>query len=159
MKRFLLLPTCLLGLALVTTSALRSAFGTDARTVYTVAALREQLRRHPAALLDRTVRVRGVAHVAYAGCVDTVNSADCTARRFALFDATPTVDAAITLTPESPAPLRAALRHWPPLATLLPAPQQLVFGSPAVYRVLVRQAVCAGERAPCYEAALVDAEE
>lgn len=127
----------------------------DGSTIFSVAALGMQLQRHPAALLNRTLVVRGAA---FGRCADTAIGTDgpCATWSLVLVDATPGIDTELPVSRQSPPTLMSALRRWPLLMPVLPAPQPLVYGSPAVYRVQVRRAPCTAHTTPCYEIVLID---
>jgi hypothetical protein len=157
MARSPLLLGVLLGLALATglgAAALRRPL--DHGPVYTVAQVRAQLDRDPAAWMRQMLWVRG----RIAGCRAILPAgAHSVCRDWDRYYLTDTDEPATEpLERGSPAPLLLALRRLPPLGGLLPAPQAVDWGEVATYRVELR--AMPGEpcgAATCYEAVLLDA--
>jgi hypothetical protein len=127
--------------------------------VYTVAQVRAQLDRDPAAWRGQALWVRGLI----AGCPGLLAPyvrAECRGREgYYLTDAAVPATEPLPLERGSPAPLLAALRRLPPLGRLLPAPQALRWGADAAYRVWLRPAPAdrCYHSPPCYAVVLLDA--
>jgi hypothetical protein len=128
--------------------------------VFSVSQIRADLARYPKYWVGRTVRVRGILQGPFTFCGAT---RPCPPSLWGLIDAeneSVTPDRLLPVVAGAPAPLWAALRHLPMVATLEPAPQLLRFGLPTIYRLQLRAAptLCAGDtRLPCAEGVLVDA--
>ena len=129
----------------------RAAWPGSDGPIYTISALRIHLLQAPSHWLDRTLRVWAVPDYC-AACGDWLP---------ALADPTPQRGAASLPVVPGPAPrLLAALRMLPVVGRYAPAPQTLVWGRPAVYRIQVRRVACALPlvlSVYCAEAVLVDA--
>ena len=139
------------GLALVvfTVSHGVAAFG----PVYTVAELRAGLADNPHVWLGHSVLVRGV--VLGLSCPP---NASCAFALPVLIDADATGPGNYLPLSVGPAnPLLALLRRLPLVGRLMPGPQLLRWGRPAIYRVQVREAVGTSPRETRpYEAVLLD---
>ena len=128
------------GLALVvsTVSTGVGAFG----PVYTVSELRAGLAHNPHAWLGRTVLVRGVALGLGLGLgLSCPSNASCVFAWPALVDADATGPHSVLPLSIGPAnPLLALLRRLSLVGRLVPGPQLLRWGRPAIYRVQVQHA-------------------
>jgi hypothetical protein len=140
------------GLALVV-STVSTGAGAFA-PIYTVSELRAGLADNPHAWLEQTVLVRGVA----LGPACPPN-ASCVFAWPALVDADATGPGSSLLLSMGPAnSLLALLRRLPLVGRVVPGPQLLRWGRPAVYRVRVRDAAgMSPRRTRHYEAVLLDA--
>jgi hypothetical protein len=124
------------GLALVvsTVSTDVGAFG----PVYTVSELRARLADNPRAWLGHTVLVRGVALGLGLG-LSCPSNASCAVAWPALVDADVAGPGSYLPLSMGPAnPLLALLRRLPLVERLVPGPQLLRWGRPAIYRVQVQ---------------------
>jgi hypothetical protein len=153
----LLLPG-LLGLLLAAGLAVPASSWLPAHgPVYTVAQLQAQLARDPAAVVGRTVGVRGIAIPAACSTWDAEQDFPCPDRwRQGIVD--PDGVTLLPLTVGAANPLLAFVRRVPLLGDLLPAPQALDWGEVATYRVQVRalpQGSCGMGR--CVAAILLEA--
>ena len=128
------------GLALVvsTVSTGVGAFG----PVYTVSELQAGLADNPHAWLGHTVRVRGVALGRGLGLgLSCPSNASCLFSWPALVDADATGPHSVLPLSMGPAnPLLALLRRLSLVGRLVPGPQLLRWGRPAIYRVQVQDA-------------------
>lgn len=134
--------------------------------VYSLATVWAGLSQSPSGWVGRTVRVRALAgnpcltwmHDAYPACIYgrpalLEPSAPNIATALPLRGAPPT-----SLLAALPSPLLAALNRLHLARWLAPAPQQIRWGAPAIYRVRLQVApftFCGAAR--CYEALLLDA--
>jgi hypothetical protein len=127
---------------------------------YTVAQIHSLLRYHPAAVVGRTVRVRGILEGPFVFCGE---SRPCPPATLGLIDdenQSVGPDQYLPLVARTAAGLRAILGRIPLLRALVPAPQRLQFGLPATYRLQLREAPALCRRNPavlCYEGVLPDA--
>jgi hypothetical protein len=137
------------GLALVVSTVSTGAFA----PVYTVSELRVGLADHPHVWLGQTMLVRGVA----LGLACPPN-ASCVVAWPALGDADATrPDSTLPLSMGPPNSLLALLRRLPLVGRLVPAPQLLRWGRPAVYRIQVRDTAGTSPKGTRhYEAVLLD---
>jgi hypothetical protein len=122
--------------------------------IYMVAALDAQLADHPAAWINRTLRVRARAEACLLGMDGP--GAPCIEQHPVLVDAgLGQPSAALPLRRAHASPLLALLRRLPQVDRLVPAPQAVHWGEVATFRVRIR-AVPAGFCAapPCYQALL-----
>jgi hypothetical protein len=157
MHRFPLL-IALLGLALSSSVVIPIAISdrVPQGPVYAVVQVQAGLAEHPQAWVGRTVRVRGLVK----SC-PYVRHGPCARWQPALSD-TSTVALSIDVEPlplvrGSASPLLAGLRRVPFLGSLTPAPQELRWDTPTIYRVQLRTGSCGMAQLPCYEALLLDA--
>lgn len=139
-----------------------SAVGVRER-VYSLAGLESHLAHEPAAWLQRSVRTRALLG---GQCTEIVDlAAACGASRMALIDPHARADSGsgsiaqpLPLAWGKPPALLAFLRRVPLVGQLLPRPQIVHLGVPAVYRIQVRPTACVlSADPPCYEALLLDA--
>jgi hypothetical protein len=132
--------------------------------VYSLATLESRLQRDPAAWLHRSLRVRALVE---GQCTQLVGLyvASCGSWRLALTDPNGPTDP-YAGTGDQPLPLSwgkapallAFLRHLPLLKQMVPLPQILHSGVPAVYQIQLRPTACVlSAGPPCYEAQLLDA--
>jgi hypothetical protein len=134
--------------------------GAAAAPVYTVAQTRALLLSHPAAVLGRTVLVRGIIEGPFVFCAET---RPCPPATLGLINAENESIGPGQYLPIETRPAvgqMAFLRRIPPLRPLLPAPQHLQFGFTATYRLELRAApsLCSRNRAIlCYEGVIMDA--
>jgi hypothetical protein len=125
--------------------------------MYTVAQVQAGLARHPGSWVGHTVRVRGRA---------TACSIELEHGHFHCLPRQPHLDdpdagswiEPLLLVWKDPNPALTIMRRVPLLGSLLPAPQELDWGTVATYRVQLR-AVTRGpcSAATCYEALVLDA--
>ena len=137
------------GLALVvsTVSTGVGAFG----PVYTVSALRARLADHPHTWLGHTVLVRGVALAP--PCPPT---ASCAFAWPALVDADAAGPGSYLPLSMGPAnPLLAQLRRLPLVGRLVPGPQLLEWGRPAIYRVQIQDVAGTSPNGTRHDAAVL----
>jgi hypothetical protein len=121
--------------------------------VYTVAEVRANLARHPAAWIGRTAWVRGLACWMGLGLAP---HARCLYDRPTLRDADGT--AVLPLGGGAPDPLLASLRRLPPAGQLLSLPQRPRWGALGTNHIrLLAMPATACWDAPCYAALLLDA--
>jgi hypothetical protein len=137
------------GLVLVVSTVSTGAFA----PIYTVSELRAGVATNPHAWLEHTVLVRGLA----LGPACPPN-ASCVFAWPALVDPDATGPGSSLLLSMGPAnSLLALLRRLPLVGRLVPGPQLLRWGRPAVYRVQVRDAASTSPRGTRhYEAVLLD---
>jgi hypothetical protein len=131
------------------------ALGTDRSRgpVYSVAAVLSGLTDHPAAWVNRTVLVRGIA--AAMACTGAGSGALCGSPQFTLRDPNPGTGADwLGLAWTDGDPLPAFLHHLPAVGAIFPASQRIRWDVVAVYRVQLRaEHACS---CACYEAVLLD---
>jgi hypothetical protein len=128
--------------------------------LYTVTSIRAVLSRHPAAVVGRTIRVRGILEGPFVFCGET---RPCPPPTLGLIDAENASvgpDQYLPVIGEPPRQVWAFLHRIPPLAALLPAPQRLQYGVMAMHRLELRAAPGLCSRNAdilCYEGVIVDA--
>lgn len=137
---------------------------TASGSIYSVAALEARLARNPAALLHRSVRVRAQLG---GQCTAVVGlyTRTCTAWRVALTDQNAPADPQpdgyarpLPLAWGEASPILAFLRRLPLVRQMIPPPQILHSGVPAIYQIDVQPTTCVlSADPPCYQARLLDA--
>ena len=143
-------------LALIAWVVLASAYPAAHGPVYSVVAVRGELARDPHAWVGQVVRLRARAELCPPEIADAGVGCGPAHPVLAPPEAADVAEP-LPLVPGPGAPL-TFLRHFPPLASLLPAPQQIVWGAVWVYRVRLSVAACdAYQPPPCYAAQLLDA--
>lgn len=153
----------------------RAADQATSSPVYTVAALRADLARQPAAWLDRPLRVRAIARRPFRGqarplrvlqiaaaCSEALAPAQaspCLLLQPDLIDPGAQDDAsALPLTPGPLSPLVALLHRVPFIDAVAPMSQEPRWGALAVYRIELHALPCSSAPQSCaYEALLLDA--
>lgn len=154
---FLVVPA-LAGTLLWASQAIHAApFGERASPVYSVATLRANLTRHPAAWEGRSVFVHAIA----GNCIDWVamHGSSCVEWSSDLMD-TGAASAAeyLPLVKQRTPALLTLLRHLPLLEQLVSAPQAMYWGIPGIYRIKLLRMPCSSRGAPdCYRAQVLDA--